>query len=242
MPKRYRSKRPRRGRSVMKRRRARRELAPKMTVPGQIVPDKCLVTMPYFVSVDFNMYNASAANKIFRTSAWSPEYSLASTTGHQPLGYDQWANFYQNCRVIGVTGTIKFINDAAGERFYVGVLYTDDFSAVPATGSTAMWEQQRVKPRMLGNPEGGHDVVSIPVKWSAKQPLGYTSEQYRTSDSTFGTMASTSGSNPTIVSYMLALLWTTDGLIVANTTAKVQVMFDLRYHCECFGRRPLPGS
>jgi len=227
----------------MRRKRAHREVAPKMTVPGQIVPDKCLVTMPYFLSDTINMYNAAAANKIFRSSGYSPEYSALGFTGHQPLGYDQWTTFYQNCRVIGITGTVKFVNDAAGERFYVGLLYTDDFSAVPSTGSTAMWEQQTVRPKLLGNPEGGHDVVTMKVKWSPKRTLGFTSEQYRTSEATFGTMGGLgTGSNPTVVSYMLGLIWTADGAICADTTAKVNVMYDLKYHCELMGRRPLPTS
>jgi len=222
----------------MKRRRGKRELAPKMSVPGQIVPDKCLVTMPYFLNDNVNMYNAAAANRAFRSAAYDPEYA---TGGHQPLGYDQWAMFYQNCRVYGVTGTVKFLNDSPATKYYVGLLYTDDVSSVPATGSTAMWEQQTVQPRLLGQPDGGHDVVTLKVHWKPAQTLGMTKEQFRTSDGTFGTMSSASGTVPTIVSFMLGLLWTTDGAL-GLLNDFVTVTYDLQFHCECFGRRPLPGS
>jgi len=222
----------------MKRRRARREVAPKMSVPGQIVPDKCLVTMPYFLSDSVNMNGATSSARVFRSAAFDPEYA---TGGHQPLGYDQWALFYQNCRVFGVTGTVKFLNESSGQRYYVGLLYTDDVSAVPATGSTAMWEQQTVRPKLIGAPDGGHDVATLKVSWKPAQTLGMTKEQYRTSDGTFGTMSSASGTVPTIVSFMLGLIWTVDGA-PATLNDFVTVMYDLKFHCECFGRRPLASS
>jgi len=236
MPKRGRSRRPRRGRSLHRRKRAINERVPKLTIGGQIVPDKLLVSLPYFVSDTVVTTGAAAFAKVFQSAAFDPEYAVG---GHQPLGYDQWALFYQNCRVYGVTGTVKFCNQTA-IPWYVSLLYTDDITTIPAVASNALFEQPGVKPKLVGITTGGHDVVTLRVHWSPKQLLGLTTGQYKDEIGTAGTMSSLGGSVPAINSFMAGVGWTVTGALSAG--AEMICMYDLVYHCELFGRRPLPTS
>jgi len=205
-------------------------------MPGQIVPDKAIVSMPYFVSDTIVTTGAKSFAKIFQSSAFDLEYAVG---GHQPLGYDQWALFYQNCRVFGVTGTVKFSNDTA-QKWFVSLLYTDDITTIPTVASNALFEQPGVKPRMIANKDSGHDTVTLPVHWKVSRLLGMTKQQYKSEIGTAGTMSSGGGSVPAIVSFMAGVAWTCDNALSAG--GNVMCMYDLVLHCELFGRRPLPGS
>jgi len=214
--------------------RVRGERMPMMTVPGQIVPDKILVSLPYFVSIPIITTGAKSFATVFRNSAFDPEYAVGF--GHQPLGYDQWEPFYQNCRVYGVSGTVKFCNETV-IPWFVSLYYTDNAGTIPAAASNTAFEQPGVKPRLIGILSGGHDVVTLKVKWSPKTLLGMTTNQFKDNINTAGTMGV---SNPVTETYMSGMGWTTDDSLSAG--GQMMCMFDLVYHCELFGRKALATS
>jgi len=213
----------------------RGEVAGKVSIPGQIVPDKMIVHLPYVINI-ISPANIAVFATTMHTAAYDPEFAVG---GHQPMGYDQYAVFYENCRVFGVTGTVKFINQT-DLPWFVKIGYTPDVSTIPPIGSTEWFEQPGDKPRLMGLPTGGHDVVTIPVHCSAAQILGMTKLQYKTELGTAGTMGSTSGTVPPIVAYFVPSGWTVGGGL--TTTGRVTYLMDLVFHCELFGRRPLPTS
>jgi len=203
------------------------------------MPEKCIVALPYFVTDSVNTTGAASFAKVFQSSAYQPEQGGAFT-GHQPLGYDQWTYFFQNCRVYGITGTVKFTNNTA-EKWVVALEYTDSLTSFPTVASNTAWEQPGVKPKIMGLEGGGHDVVTCAVHWSPSKLLGYSKEQYRTEIATMGTMGNIGvGANPVIMTFMAGMAWTVNGALSAG--GSVSVLYDLVLHCELLGRKVLPGS
>lgn len=76
----------------------RKKIQHSMVIRGPpIIPDRTFVMLKYFVESKKLHVNSSTANVAFRgNGAYDPEVQLG---GHSPMGYDQWAQLYQNYRV-----------------------------------------------------------------------------------------------------------------------------------------------
>lgn len=62
-----------------------------------VLPDRTFVMLKYFVEGKLLLSGASANTISFRgNGAYDPEFGIG---GHSPMGYDQWAQLYQNYRV-----------------------------------------------------------------------------------------------------------------------------------------------
>lgn len=220
----------------MRRKRGKRgERAPRTTIPGQIIPDKMIVSLPYYAHINPSV--AASVTQIFQSSGYDPDYT---GIGHQPLGYDQWTTFYQNCRVFGITGSLKVINRSDKIWTFV-MLPTDDVAATTAlTGSFAIQESPGSVTKVLGLSSGGHDLIKFKVGLKAAQTLGLSKMQYKADISTLGTMGNTgTGSNPVLMSFLYLYGYTVDGAIPATG---ITIVADLVYHCELIGRKPLAVS
>lgn len=95
-----------------------------------IVPDTKVVKHRYVFHTFLDPGTGGVASRIMRAnSVFDPEYAVG---GHQPLGYDEWTQFYHHYNVIGSKCTAKFISaDTSGTSgtAFVGVF----LSASPTT-------------------------------------------------------------------------------------------------------------
>lgn len=77
---------------------------PSVTYQKHIVPDTAYTVLKYCTGLQ--MFAASAAaNRVFRgNSVFDPDLTGA---GHQPVGYDQWAQFYDKYQVLASKIIVK---------------------------------------------------------------------------------------------------------------------------------------
>ncbi len=83
-------------------------------VQGTLIPDRTCVTMKYNEDVRIQLPpNGIMASYIYRcNSIFDPNLT---GIGHQPMGHDQYANFYKKYVVIGSTMTVTFKSFAASQ-------------------------------------------------------------------------------------------------------------------------------
>ena len=95
-----------------------------------IVPDSHMVKLKYVDTVKVNA-GASAPNSyVFRAnSIQDPDQT---GTGHQPLGHDQWAPFYDHYTVVGAKITVRFMSilETAQGNAVVGILLKDNATVI----------------------------------------------------------------------------------------------------------------
>lgn len=136
MPRRYAARRPRRRNPTRTRRRVytrRRRPYPGRTMPG--FPTTRVVKMRYVTNIEINPGIAQLASHQFRAnSIFDPDVTLI---GHQPLGYDQWSQFYQNYTVIGSKINAKFVYDGTNSNSsqMLGIYLTADPNNTPSQGT-----------------------------------------------------------------------------------------------------------
>lgn len=101
-------------RSKAKPRRKNRKKEPRLVIQrSPVIADSQMVTMRYHESVLINPAAGLAGNYIFRAnSIFDPNYTGA---GHQPIGHDEWAVFYNKYAVVKSTIKASFVsqNDVA---------------------------------------------------------------------------------------------------------------------------------
>jgi hypothetical protein len=90
----------------------------------------------------------TTANHVFRAnSIFAPDVT-GSPTAHQPLGRDEWADFYDNYTVIGAKiKATYFPNGPTSTGLVGGILLKNNSS--PLTGVTHMIEQGITRPRSI---------------------------------------------------------------------------------------------
>lgn len=128
MPKRFRQSSIRRF-AKKRRRRSRRRLT-KLT---NIVPATKTVKLRYVEQFTLDGTTGVNAATVFRAnSIHDPNFS---GVGHQPLGHDQWAAFYDHYNVIGSKISVKFVSTGGiGNRdsYIVGILLKDNSTTIPS--------------------------------------------------------------------------------------------------------------
>jgi hypothetical protein len=112
-----------------------------------IVPNSVRLTLPYYETIDrapgvtFDDYQFNL------NSIYDPNRTAA---GHQPLGYDQWTNFYNRYRVWGCRVKIVWVSGDTGYRS-VGMCPTNSTTALVAGSGQ---EQPNSKFSMLSSNTG----------------------------------------------------------------------------------------
>lgn len=90
-----------------------------------------------------------------------------SSTGHQPMGFDQWANLFNHYVVLGSKITIRVSQrDGSSNPFYYGVILTDDSSAPYSTYSSYI---EAKKGTFRYSAQGQQKPVTVMSKYSAKK-------------------------------------------------------------------------
>lgn len=90
------------------------------------------INMRYIQYINLNPgVSGTISEYVFRANSISdPDYTSV-LAGHQPMGHDQWSEFYQNYRVVGSKIIVKFLNDqSSNDVFLCGVTTSN----VPFTG------------------------------------------------------------------------------------------------------------
>lgn len=133
-------------------------------------PKSALVRFRY---CDNGILDAAAGGTAYQIFKWNgmydPRYAIG---GHQPKGYDQWALFYQNYRVVGAKARVTFAptgdtNFMALMQQRVSLQTTSSASTFP-TGLTDIVETPYIKSRDLNTTRP----TVLTSKWSAKKWLG----------------------------------------------------------------------
>ena len=89
-------------------RRTARRQQPMLALGRSPIPDKSLVKLRYCQRCAINPAAGVTNSYLFRAnSLFDPDLT---GTGHQPLGFDEWAKFYRRYCVLGSKITVQAIN------------------------------------------------------------------------------------------------------------------------------------
>lgn len=118
------------------------------------VPDRLKVKLPYHTVVNYTGALGVQDYVFNLNSIWDPD---RTGVGHQPLGRDQWAAFYNRYRVYGVQIRWSFTNksDVPANIALVG-----NNDPVMVLGNDAMFEQSHMNKKQVGA-KGGIDTKVI---------------------------------------------------------------------------------
>lgn len=117
-------------------------------IQGTLIPDRTYVTLKYNEDISLGISAGGLmSNYLFRcNSIFDPNQS---GVGHQPLGHDQYANFYKKYMVVASTITCTFksfdnseTTNADGSNYTVGISTIQDPSGA-TTSTTEFMENNR---------------------------------------------------------------------------------------------------
>lgn len=163
------------------------------TLPLAGMPDKKIVRMRYSDDVEINPTTAGfgTAHVLRLNSIHDPDYT---GVGHQPMGHDEWSNFYQRYHVIGCRVQADFYassnsSGTANTTVAVGFRSTTD---VEQDGDV-FFENGRCAWKRLATRDGSAATCSIVRNWSAKKWYG---GQHKAMNDSHGAIFGTGPSDP----------------------------------------------
>lgn len=218
---------PKRGRSYSSKRRSskrrrrfgkRRRHAP---ILGKIVPSAVMVKLPYVHTEELT--GGVSYTRTFNLSSLNDPYTTGA--GHQPLGHDQWANFYAMYKVFKVFVEVTIVTDGSQPSF-AGMWSEND--ATPTTGITDILEQYNAEHRLL--PGNQTKTVKMRRMFDLKKLWGRNLK-----DTDFGSVMN---SNPTLARYCHIHLQATDA--ISNIVGSIIVK--LTYYARLSDRKELTQS
>lgn len=217
----YRSK-PRRRRAP---RRARANVSGGLVVAKQstLVPDRMILKMSYKDNISLNYTSGELVYHDMRlNSIYDPD--VAITTGHQPLGYDQWQVFYNKYRVFKAQVKITIVNE--GETSLRAAFVPYNSQAYPQTDDS-FFEQPHAVSRVVA-PISGMNRTTIVKTIHCPRLMGKSSDQYRSSELTSALF----GSNPQ------EQVWGRIGVsqLDGDEGATAYALFEVIYHVELYDR------
>jgi len=144
----------------------------RITIPrrmGTPIPDSLVTTMVYGDLKEFAAGIAGTPNSlIFRANGVFD--SDFSGVGHQAMGFDQWANFYNHICVLKSTIKITFISADAGApgQQIVSIKVMDD-STADATPYTTVLEHSKIKFAVTGSMYGNGGKTNLSHSYNSAQ-------------------------------------------------------------------------
>jgi len=195
------------------------------------VPDRMVLKMKYVDNIVLS--GVGGASRVFRlNSIYDPDTSI--TTGHQPLGFDQWATFYAKYRVFKANVTIKATNGSSNsaDTEQIGMVAFNNNNL--AIGSAdEFYEQPHCKKALLSG-RGGMDRAIMTYSVDCPRIVGMAPVVYKSTSTT----ASVFQGNPTEQVNLAILTRPIDG----QSTSLVNVEVSITYFVELFDRSPVPIS
>lgn len=192
------------------------------------VPDRLKVKLPYHTIVNYTSA-AGVQDYVFNiNSIWDPD---RSGVGHQPLGRDQWAAFYNRYRVYGVKIRWSLTNKS-GVPCLMSMIGNND--PVMVLSNDSMFEQSHMNKKHVGA-TGGIDTKYITKYFTLPRITGRPISAYVGDDRYQATM----GSNPleTIVAHLYVA--NADGGV---TPLAANASIHITYYVELFDRVNLNWS
>ncbi len=140
------------------------------TVQRGVFSKTQVVRLRYCDNFQLNAATDSTVSHVWRAnSIFDPDFEIG---GHQPMGHDQWLNFYSHYTVIG--SRIKVNSQQSSTTTtgagLVGVLLKDNSTTI-TSGSTNIMEQALAKWRLYGPMTSGRP-VSVTHGFSSKKFFG----------------------------------------------------------------------
>lgn len=171
MPKRARSYR-KRPRTAKRRRTYRRKSNTTLSVQRNFAfSNQQIVYMRYVDNITLNPGLGTTAVHGFRAnSIYDPDYS---TVGHQPMGRDEWATFYDHYTVLGCTIRATFLSpgDVVNtDSFIAGILLDDDSGTLP--NPINILEQGKARTRLVTNSKGSRGSTTIQHYYNPRKFFG----------------------------------------------------------------------
>lgn len=150
-------------------RRHRRRGVPMLALGRSPIPRKSLVKLRYCTRVPINPAAGVTNSHIFRAnSLFDPD---STGVGHQPLGFDQWINFYKEYCVLGSKITVTPINISTTIPLQFGVVLRQFQLPGMAVDPTLLIEQGDSNWKYVGNLNNSA-TKSVSLKFSTKRFLG----------------------------------------------------------------------
>lgn len=219
-----------RKKSYRKKRRARSNLTSVQST-ASVAPSQ-LVKLRYVESVVINPATGLVGAHIFSASSiFDPDVTGG---GHQPLGRDEWAIFYDHYTVIGSKCTARFFSDTSAANTgnaMVGVMVKDN--ATTTNTPSTMLEQTNTYPKMLTNSSAQGAVIAT-KGYSAKRFFGLSNvNDNRT------VVGAQFGSSPTDQAYFHVYVTPTTS---SDNVGDVNVVVTIEYLCLMTERKTLTAS
>ncbi len=227
---------PQRRRYGGRRRRRRRRPRKRQSITRQLKPgysDSQVVTLKYadVVTLDPGAAGAAANHVFSANGVFDPDIT---GTGHQPLAFDQWANFYNHVTVIGSRISVSYVsgsNSVSTGSLICGI----DLSAGTTleVNMNTLRERGRANYRIMTSADSGRAMTTVHKGYSAKKFHGRT--DILDNDDLQGTFSS----NPAEQAFYHVFAGPTDNA-TDSTAFSAQVLIE--YICIMREPRQLVGS
>lgn len=111
---------------------------------------------------------ATALQRFRANSIYDPDQS---GTGHQPLGHDQWAAFYDHYVVLGskIKCTFNYGEAVNAAPLIAAISLEDTTNITPATVASSITEQGKAPFKFLGMTQGKQGPVTVYNTYSCKK-------------------------------------------------------------------------
>lgn len=221
----------RKRRRRLRSRRRRRYLTSRQNTSA--VSPSQVVKFRYVDTITLNPGVGTTAEYNFRAnSIHDPDFT---GVGHQPLGHDQWANFYEHYTVIGSKLKATFfspgdsVTTATG---LVGVMLDEDTTSI--TSIRNMMEQAKARTRYMTTKGGPGGRVSVTSHYSPKR--FFAIKDMKDNRNLVGSLF---GNNPTEGAYFKIFAGPAN---TADDVGIISVVVEVEYICLLSERRNLLES
>lgn len=220
----------RRRRTVRRPRRYTRNSRPtRAIITRGPVPDRIFLKLNYCET--FTIASGATANEqVFRSSLYDPDYT---GVGHQPLGRDQWATFYQKYRVYGMKYHLA-VEHTSASPLVICVLW-DSNPGGAYTNLTEAIEKTYSKWKYLSSGNGGsRSGISMGGYMTVAKIFGAARGKIKSEDD----FQAAIGSNPTKAMGLHIIQQAAD----LTTSVNIRYYIRIVFYCEMFDRVSLTQS
>lgn len=222
------------GRSTGSRKSAARRLYRKKKPTSAIVRGITAFADIQRVKLQYTQYNSlvgtlgALAINLFRGNSVNDPDSTG--VGHQPMGHDQWSNFYDRYLVTGCAIKVEFINVGTPNAFVA--IMAKDTNSVVTTVSVA-GERANSKYKIL-TPDGSSRRTKMSMYRTTRKMLGLNNKVTTDDDQYTAAVAS----DPTFQWYYHVVSGALDG----SSTSGVEIYTTLTYYVTYYDRKTLSQS
>lgn len=212
----------------------RRYYAKKYNNVGTLIADTTKVHMKYAEDINVTVNGTLGADYLFRcNSIHDPNQS---GVGHQPLGHDQYANFYKRYTVVGAKITVRFVGGTvSGSTVDPNAITNVGITTIDDTGSsiiqpTEFMENNRTTYGLIQPQRPSHTITKY---FSAKEFFGIKNV---VDDDT---LSAPFGSNPQNGALWQLKFWPDPN---GQSDRRVACNVMIQYVCVLRERMPIGGS